>query len=265
MKKQIFRKEAMDRMASPEQLDELMPVTSPRGWMALAGIGAVLLLAILWGIFGKIETSAVGAGVLVREGGMQHIMAPADGEVLELSVKAGQSVESGQTLGRYLIKRTGDESLVQEIVADRAGRVLFVASLAGDKMQLGEPLLGIELPEAPMQAVLYVSTKVGYQVEPEQLAQLTLTTADRYSSQVMFGRVKTAGRFPESGDSILRTVQNPESANQLSRGGPVLEVIVELTQRQELEHLFYGTPCSAKIIVSRKRPIDFVFPVFSRQ
>ena len=42
--KEIFRKSALDRMASPEQLDALMRITSPRGWIALLTIGFLLLV-----------------------------------------------------------------------------------------------------------------------------------------------------------------------------------------------------------------------------
>ncbi|MEY4095680.1 MAG: hypothetical protein RLZZ53_2879, partial [Acidobacteriota bacterium] len=34
----IFRKVALDRLASPEQLDLLMEVTSPRSWIALVAV-----------------------------------------------------------------------------------------------------------------------------------------------------------------------------------------------------------------------------------
>ena len=38
-----FRKSAMEKMASPEQLDEMMQVTNPKEWIVLA---AFLLLTI---------------------------------------------------------------------------------------------------------------------------------------------------------------------------------------------------------------------------
>ena len=32
---QIFRKTALEKLSSPEQLDELMKITTPKGWVAL--------------------------------------------------------------------------------------------------------------------------------------------------------------------------------------------------------------------------------------
>ena len=44
----IFRKVSLERLASPEQLDQLMRVTDARGWVALAGLGLILLTAVGW-------------------------------------------------------------------------------------------------------------------------------------------------------------------------------------------------------------------------
>ena len=98
MSKQIFRKEALERMSSPEQLDALMPVTSPRGWIALAGLSALLVLALVWGFLGKIETVVQGTGVLVRTAAVRSIDAPADGTVKKVLVNVGDDVKQDQVL-----------------------------------------------------------------------------------------------------------------------------------------------------------------------
>lgn len=61
-RKDLFRKEAVDRVASPEQLNDYIHVTSPAIWMALAGIILILVGAIVWGIFGSVYTTISGAG-----------------------------------------------------------------------------------------------------------------------------------------------------------------------------------------------------------
>ena len=61
-RKDLFRKEAVDRVASPEQLNDYIHVTSPAIWMALAGIILILVGAIVWGIFGSVYTTINCAG-----------------------------------------------------------------------------------------------------------------------------------------------------------------------------------------------------------
>ena len=52
----IFRQKSIDRVSSPEQLDNYLKVTSPSVWVALIGIIIILVGAIAWGVFGKMKT-----------------------------------------------------------------------------------------------------------------------------------------------------------------------------------------------------------------
>lgn len=96
----IFRKSSLDRLASPEQLDSLIRVTSPRAWLALTAIGGLLLTALLWGIFGSIPSKVRGSCILIRPGGVDEIVAPGNGWVSDISVEAGDMVRHGQMIAR---------------------------------------------------------------------------------------------------------------------------------------------------------------------
>ena len=63
--KSIFRQESLERLSSPEQLDQLMHVVNPKSWLPLASLGVLVLLAFLWSIFGRIPITTAGRGVLV--------------------------------------------------------------------------------------------------------------------------------------------------------------------------------------------------------
>ena len=60
MRRDLFRKVALDKLSSPEQLDQLITLTTPRAWFALIAIGGILVTAILWGVFGSIPTKDEG-------------------------------------------------------------------------------------------------------------------------------------------------------------------------------------------------------------
>lgn len=57
MKENIFRKKSIDRVNSPEQLDEYIRVASPGVWLVLTGIVVLLVGFVVWCIFGTIETT----------------------------------------------------------------------------------------------------------------------------------------------------------------------------------------------------------------
>ncbi len=56
MQKPIFRKAALERLSSPEQLDQLMQVTTPKGWLALIALAGLLVTAVILGFVGSIRS-----------------------------------------------------------------------------------------------------------------------------------------------------------------------------------------------------------------
>jgi HlyD family secretion protein len=94
----LFRKVALDRLASPEQLDQLMEVTNPRGWIAVAAIGAVLATAIVWSIVGSMPEKVTGQGMLIRSGGVAAAVPLAGGRVTDVAVSVGEQVSQGQVV-----------------------------------------------------------------------------------------------------------------------------------------------------------------------
>lgn len=63
MNDKIFRKKSVDRMSSPEQLNDYIKVTNPGVWMALAAIVILLVGVCVWGVFGTLETKLSVAAV----------------------------------------------------------------------------------------------------------------------------------------------------------------------------------------------------------
>ncbi len=61
----LFRKVAVERMSSPEQLDQLLKVTTPKSWLALAAVIAFFTVVIVWGYQGELSTKVSGDGVLI--------------------------------------------------------------------------------------------------------------------------------------------------------------------------------------------------------
>jgi len=111
----IFRKVALERLSSPEQLDQLVQVTDPRGWLALTGLGALLLAALVWGIWGTIPTQAHGEGILLRQGGVSDLVSPANGQVAEVLVSVGDVIAKGQPVARIR-----QDSLIRQIRDNKA-------------------------------------------------------------------------------------------------------------------------------------------------
>ena len=97
-KRRIFRQQALDRLSSPERLDRLMQVVSPKDWLPLGGLVVFGLLAILWSIFGKIPITVTGKGVLINPRRVVQLQSSISGQLKALSIRDGQCVEKDDIL-----------------------------------------------------------------------------------------------------------------------------------------------------------------------
>jgi len=98
MQSNVFRKVALERISSPEQLDQVMRTTAPRGWIALSAAGLLLAAALAWGVLGVLPDKVIGSGILVKTGGVLEVVAPAGGRVVDVAVQVGEQVREGQVV-----------------------------------------------------------------------------------------------------------------------------------------------------------------------
>jgi len=52
---EIFRKESLDRVSSPEQLNDYIRVTTVSVWIVLLALVILLLGMLAWSVFGRVE------------------------------------------------------------------------------------------------------------------------------------------------------------------------------------------------------------------
>jgi HlyD family secretion protein len=112
--KDLFRKEALDNATSSEQLDQPVRVVGPLGWISMAIVWPILLLALAWSIWGRLPTTVAGAGILLRGGAIHSVRAQADGQLQELYVALGESVQAGQIVGSVRQPLLENQIAVQE-------------------------------------------------------------------------------------------------------------------------------------------------------
>lgn len=62
----LFRQESLERLSSPERLDELMTIVNLKTWLPLGTIGVLLGLGLIWSLVGRIPVTTSGRGHLVQ-------------------------------------------------------------------------------------------------------------------------------------------------------------------------------------------------------
>lgn len=91
MSEEIFRKKSLDKVKSPESLDDYIRVSNPGVWLLLISVIVLLAGACVWGIFGHID-STVKADIRAEDGAVVCCIAEEDIS----SVKAGTTVNFGE-------------------------------------------------------------------------------------------------------------------------------------------------------------------------
>lgn len=108
--RQIFRKVALERLSSPEQLDLLMQVTDPRSWIAFVGLAILLVAAIMWSVVTTLPINLSAPTVLHKSADTTDALlylAPADSQRVTLGMPVAVTVRGG----------SADATLTGEVVA----------------------------------------------------------------------------------------------------------------------------------------------------
>ena len=94
----IFREQALSRLASPERLNELVKITSPKSWLAISAVYVLIIVAIVWGFTGEIPKKVSGMGILIQSGGIVDITSIAQGRLKQFSLKEGDLIKKGDII-----------------------------------------------------------------------------------------------------------------------------------------------------------------------
>ena len=109
----IFRKKNMDRLSSPEELNDYLRVTNPSTWLILGAVIMLLAGLLIWSNFAVIQSYANGT-------------AKAEGGVLTISFedeRTAANIETGMT-----VTVGNEQTTVKSVGRDAAGRTIAAAS-----------------------------------------------------------------------------------------------------------------------------------------
>ena len=89
----LYRKNSMENIQSPEQLNDYLRVTNPAVWVLMAAVIILLAGTLIWGSFTYIGSSV--SGVAHVENGVMTVIF--EDESLAKNVEAGMYVAAGDT------------------------------------------------------------------------------------------------------------------------------------------------------------------------
>ncbi|MFK7693891.1 NHLP bacteriocin system secretion protein [Paenibacillus sp. HJGM_3] len=262
MTEPLFRKASMEKLQSPDQLDRLLTVTSPRAWIALGGIAVLFLTLLIWSFTGTLPSSVNGNGILLGAGGIQQVLSEQSGQITDISVEPGDRVRKGQIVLRLAKPQTladiravedqllksaseSEKSALQarlaslrieletssQIKSAYDGNVVEVKVKRGDFIQQASPLLTIEKTGNEvnqLQAVLYVPPQLGDTIHEGMEVKLHPSSVIKEQFGYLLGTVTAVDEYPSTLKSVADTVGNEELANLLAGSQAPIKVTVSL-------------------------------------
>ncbi|MBS0261387.1 MAG: NHLP bacteriocin system secretion protein, partial [Planctomycetes bacterium] len=98
MKIELFNQEALQKMQSPDDLDQLLVVVTPKSWLLILTVAGLSLAALAWSVFGRIPITVDGYGVLISPGNVKGVQAKVSAQVTQVLIRVGQHVEQNQVV-----------------------------------------------------------------------------------------------------------------------------------------------------------------------
>jgi hypothetical protein len=185
----------------------------------------LLMMALGWGLYGSVPTLVHGQGILIRDGGLQRVVATDNGLVKQLLARVGDDVARDQIVARLLQPAEGRTVYV---TSPYAGRVVELDVTEGSMVASGTPLLSVEQPGRSLEAILYLPSTDAKKLGPGMPVQLAPASVRREEYGLLLGRVATISPYPATPASMQRVLGSEELAHALAASGQPVEIRIEL-------------------------------------
>ena len=273
---QIFSKEAMDKLRSPERLDMLFPITTPTGWVMIAAILVLLFSIVLWSILGAFTVQATGMGLIMDSAGVVNVSHISSGKVSAVYIKTGQRIHGGDLIAQleqaeqsantrmaqqgmglatsdrdalnrvyqYDAKKQ-QQNVAQYIYSDYDGIIDEVLIERGKVISSGTPVCTIRLTQNrdELTGIFYIPVDKGKRVEPGMTIQLAPNGVDTSQAGSLIGVVRSVSQYPVSADSIRQKLGNEQLAQwiQSSQNSALMEIKFDLVKDKNSESGYLWT------------------------
>ena len=269
----LYRKSALEKISSPEQLDKTLTVISPLSWLVLVGFTLIIAATIVWGFLGTIPMSITVQGIIASPDSTNAIYSGESGTVMSVLVHEGADIHFGDAVLTY--KDGRDE--IKTVYSDQVGVISGIMTQAGENMIQGNEIIRISPTlEGSQVAVCYVPISDAGKLERGMRAQIYLNSVDSQSYGYMVARIINIDSYAVSNTGmgyVLGT--NNNLAASFQQMGALVAVTCEFYPDDTESGYFWsnekgkalsvsnGSVVTARIITEEVKPITKLFSKLS--
>lgn len=278
----LYRPKALAKLASPDELDQVLKVVQPTAWLALLTLIGVVIVVLMWGFLGSIPIITRGPGILLARGTTHSVVSLATGQVVEVNVSRGDVVQPGRVVARLQPQATYPQTARVDIVAGVAGIVGDLNIRTGSFVNVGDRVLTLVEESKRLQAVLFLPADQGKRVSPQMEVRLSPTTVQQERYGMLLGRVRSVSPYPITESEMSEILGNPDLVKIILGEGNVFES-APITVKVDLQldssapsgyrwtsrggpnyQLTSGLLCQSQTVTSSERPVELVVPWIRR-
>jgi hypothetical protein len=271
-----FRRNALSRLQSPEELELPVRLARPQGFLVLTVTLAVLAVAAVWVVKGTVSSNLNASGILTRAQGSYVLQSPLAGQVVQVAAAEGQTLATGSPV---LQVRTS--SGVQPVRMVAKGRIITLTAKIGAVVGAGTDVATVEHTADsgnPLVAMLYVTGDGAGSVPVGAAVDLTVQSVSAKRYGTLRGKIAAIGAEPESKSQITDFLGSSTLGDVFAAKGSPVAVLVQLSTDAGTKSgyawssssssssggpptaLSSMTPVSASVVLSKQRPLDWLLP-----
>lgn len=262
---EIFRKSSLEKLSSPEQLDRMIVITSPTLWLSLVGAAGIIIVVLLWAIFGRLPVEVDACGIYVNRDGVQTVYATNGGVISEIPVADGAEVKKGDIIA---LLDSG------EITASADGIIFNISVSQGSVLGPGSEVAKIRMGDVSDRVVVcYIPIGSGKKIQQGMEVMVYPTTVNKDEYGHMKASVISVDDYITSIESMQKQLGDDQLVEFFLQNGPVVEVVCELERSGDTVSGYYwsskkgasvaidaGTMVDVSVVTEEKAPITILIP-----
>ena len=266
-KKSIFRKKALEKISSLEELDKLLIIVKSKDWIALI-VGIIIVISImLWAFFGKITTIAEGNGIFLDFSKIESIVSPSKG-IVDVKEFIGSRVKKDDIVAVIQDLQTNEKI---NIKSPYDGLITNIYLNNGDTASKNQILIELQKSSSFSKSNLekfycFVPLKQGDKIRSNMKVKILSWALESNNKKHFYGRVEKISYIPADETYFNTILLGKRFYNYFTKDGPVIALIVyPLYSESKVEppladDIPLGTLADVEVILIETKPIAYLLP-----